>query len=44
MRLGHQYWLPISADMLPNSGRSVSAGGRSGCGPMWQKPQVIPTR
>src|ERR1043166_3638224 len=39
-----RYWPPMLFDRLAHSGFSGSAGGLSGCGAMWQKPQLMPTR
>ena len=37
-------WLPTLFDRSAQVGFSLSAGGWSGCGAMWQNPQLIPTR
>src|SRR5690606_11340131 len=39
-----KYWPPIVADMFAHWGSFGSAGGLSGCGPTWQKPQLMPSR
>ena len=39
-----KYWAPGLLFRLANCGFSWSAGGLSGSGPTWQKPQVMPTR
>ena len=37
-------WLPTLFDRFSHSGKLGSAGGLSGCGAMWQYPQLMPTR
>jgi hypothetical protein len=44
MRSIQKYWAPTFEDRSAHSGFSGSAGGWTGLGPTWQKPQVMPTR
>ncbi len=43
-RSTHMYCAPTDELRLAHCGAAGSAGGCTGLGPMWQKPQDMPTR